>query len=341
VTARAAKYVVACGGLESTRLLFASNRVHPQGLGNHAGHLGRWYMAHVECRIGRVQFDTPPASTIYGYERDLAGVYVRRRFTFAPEFLASRNLPNCALWMVNPVIGDPSHGNGVLSFVYLILRSPLGRNLLAEGSRQFHLNRSGRVSYWPHVENVVRDFGPTLRFATTFGYQRFLTRGRKVPGFFVQSPRNVYALNYHGEHLPSRDSYVEPVAERDALGVPRLRTHLALSDEDIDGSVRAHRYLDGYLREHGLGRVEFLHEDPAAAIREQFFGGYHQAGTTRMSRAPEDGVVDPDLAVHGVRNLFVASSSTFVTSSQANSTLMILVLAMRLAQHLRGQLAGG
>jgi choline dehydrogenase-like flavoprotein len=54
-----------------------------------------------------------------------------------------------------------------------------------------------------------------------------------------------------------------------------------------------------------------------------------------MAARPEDGVVDGNLAVHGIPNLFVASSSTFVTSGQANSTFMIIVFAVRLAEHLR------
>ena len=74
-------------------------------------------------------------------------------------------------------------------------------------------------------------------------------------------------------------------------------------------------------------------------MRDQLYGGYHQAGTTRMSARPEDGVVDRNLAVHNIGNLHVASSSTFVTSSHANSTMMILVFALRLADHLRRELA--
>ena len=59
-----------------------------------------------------------------------------------------------------------------------------------------------------------------------------------------------------------------------------------------------------------------------------------------MSARPEDGVVDEHLAVHGMSNLFVASSSVFLTSSQANPTFMIVVLALRLADRLKSNLAG-
>jgi choline dehydrogenase-like flavoprotein len=335
----ASRYVLACGGLEVTRLLFASDRCHPGGLGNHSGHLGRWYMAHVESRIARVHFTTPPAETIYGHERDPEGVYVRRRLTFSADCQASDWLPNVAMWLVNPDVADPDHGNGILSFVYLMLVSPLGRFFVAEGIRQAHIKTAQRVSKRRHLSNVLRNLPSAVRFALGFGYRRFLKRGRKVPGFFVPSAANVYPLLYHGEHLPHHESCVEPTSERDALGMLRLRTHLWFGEKDIAGVIRAHRRLDTYLREHRLGHLEYLYEDSEAAIRQQLFGGYHQAGTTRMSALPEDGVVDHNLAVHGFEDLFVASSSTFVTSGQANSTFMLIVFALRLADHVCGELA--
>jgi choline dehydrogenase-like flavoprotein len=55
-----------------------------------------------------------------------------------------------------------------------------------------------------------------------------------------------------------------------------------------------------------------------------------------MSKDPAHGVVDEDLAVHGVPNLHVVSSSVFVTSGQANSTFMIVVFALRLIRQLYG-----
>jgi choline dehydrogenase-like flavoprotein len=294
-------------------------------------------MAHVESRIARVHFTTPPAETIYGHERDRAGVYVRRRLTFSEDCQRRERLPNIAMWLVNPDVADPEHGNAILSFVYLMLVSPLGRFFVAEGIRPAHIKTSRPVSKRRHLSNILRDLPSAVRFALEFGYRRFIKRGRKVPGFFVPSAANVYSLLYHGEHLPHRESCAEPTSDRDVLGMPRLRTHLRFGAEDIAGVIRAHRCLDAYLRAQGLGHLEYLHEDSDAAIREQLFGGYHQAGTTRMSARPQDGVVDRDLAVHGFDDLFVASSSTFVTSSQANSTFMIVVFALRLASHLLGR----
>ncbi|HXC45506.1 MAG TPA: GMC oxidoreductase [Solirubrobacteraceae bacterium] len=335
VLIRASDYVLACGGLESTRLLFASNRTHSDGIGNHSGHLGRWYMAHVESRIANVHFRTPPRETLYDYERDHAGVYVRRRFTFAPEFCIDRDLPNAVMWLNNPELAEPSHHSGVLSFIYLILTSALGPHLISEAIRLGQVGAEPPKSRREHVANVIRELGPTLSFALDFGYQRFLKRGRRPPGVFVRNPANIYPLKYHGEHLPHYHSRVVPAQERDALGMPRLRTELRFEDSDFEGAIRAHRHFDSYLREHKLGHLEFVGEDPNSTIRRQVFGGYHQAGTTRMAAEPSEGVLDPNLAVHGFDDLFVASSSAFVTSSQANTTFMIVVFALRLADHLR------
>ena len=66
--------------------------------------------------------------------------------------------------------------------------------------------------------------------------------------------------------------------------------------------------------------------------------GYHHMGTTRMSAAPANGVVNADCRVHGYQNLFVAGSSVFSTSGWANPTLTIVALSLRLADHLDGRL---
>jgi choline dehydrogenase-like flavoprotein len=65
----------------------------------------------------------------------------------------------------------------------------------------------------------------------------------------------------------------------------------------------------------------------------------HTLGTTRMSQTPNSGVVDVNCRVHGVRGLYVAGGSVFPTSGHANPTLMILALAIRLADTLKAEFA--
>ncbi len=335
-TARAGAYVLATGGIEATRMLLASNDVHADGIGNGSGHLGKWYMAHTEARVANVHLSTPPELTIHAHERDNDGVYVRRRFTFSPEAQRANQLSNTAIWFVNPPMGDPSHGSGILSGVYLTLISPFGRWMLAEAIRRAGTRTNGRVSMRAHVRNILRDLPNASKFAVTFGYSRFLRRGRKAPGFFVRSAANIYPLDYHGEHLPNAESRIVLTDERDALGVPRVATELKFSDLDVENVERAMAVLDAELRAADVGYLEYLYDDIAAGVRECLVAssGFHQTGTTRMAATADGGVVNSELAVFGTDNLFVASTSTFPTSSQANPTLMGIAFAIRLSEHL-------
>src|SRR5205807_6922143 len=140
------------------------------------------------ARVARVHLAADKG--IHAYERDREGVYIRRRFTFDPELLRDTGRPNAAVWLVNPPISDPAHGSGILSGVYLTLISPAGRFLLAEAIREAHTKRDGSAHILPHLRNIVRDLFPSIRFAVTFSYARFLRRGRKAPGFFVKSADN-------------------------------------------------------------------------------------------------------------------------------------------------------
>jgi choline dehydrogenase-like flavoprotein len=345
VTAEA--FVVACGGLEGTRLLMSSAGPDGEQLGNRSGHLGRWYMAHVEGSIANVRFSTPPRQTVYGYERDIDGVYVRRRFSFPEPYQLAHNLPNVVGWLGNPEIPDARHGSGQLSFVYLALTSPLGPRFAPEAQR---LALTGAeipgtpyggatvTSRGSHLRNVVRQPFSTGRFMFDFGARRFLSRGRRIPGFFVYNAQNVYPFQYHGEQLPNPNSAVSLSGETDSLGRRRLAIDLRFSPADVDGIVRAHEHWDAYLRKLGVGWLEYPHRDIGQAVQQRLGGGFHQIGTTRMAASASHGVVDPNLAVHGVPNLYVASSSVFVTSGQANSTFMVVAFALRLADHLTRQL---
>lgn len=334
VRLRAGRFVLACGGLSTTRLLLASDRAHPGGIGNHSGLLGRFYQGHISGRIAEVRFSTPPRETVYGFDRDPEGVYLRRRFTFTREFQHEAKLGNISAWLVNPDIGDPRHGNGILSFAYLALSSPLGRFLASEAIRKSAIKSAAYGGIGAHLLNMLRDLPRTAVFIPTFGYKRYFAR-RRVPGFFQPSRSNVYALHYFGEPMPNPDSRVVLADERDELGMRRIRIEQKYSKRDVEYVIDAHRHWDAYLRRHGRGELRYIVDDIEKSIWEQAGDGFHQVGTTRMAERPEDGVVDPSGRVHGLDNLYVTGSSTFVTAGQANSMFMILVLALRLAEHLR------
>jgi hypothetical protein len=337
VNVKSRKYVLAGGGLNTTRLLLASDRLHPGGIGNHSGLLGRFYSGHLSGDIAVVHFNTPPRETIFGFDRDADHVYLRRRFSFTRQFLHEKQLTNIVAWLGSPKFYDPSHGNGILSLAYLALNSPLlGKYLTAKAIRNSLIGKY-KQNYQAHLMNMLKDFGKILFFVPQFGYGRYLAK-RKIPALFVYSAANEYPLHYHSEQIPNFDSTVSLSDERDELGMRRLNINRRCTSQDVESIVRSHEYWDAHLRKHGCGYLKYLTDDPIASVWQQTRDGFHQIGTTRMSDHPKTGVVSPNCNIHGFDDLFVASSSIFVTSGQANPTFMIVAFALRLADYLKKQL---
>jgi choline dehydrogenase-like flavoprotein len=139
------------------------------------------------------------------------------------------------------------------------------------------------------------------------------------------------------EQAPNPDSRVTLAAERDALGLRKIRLDWRLTGQERRSLYEHIRTLAMELGAQGVGRMRLGIEDDGL-WPTRVAGGSHHMGTTRMHEDPKQGVVDRDCRVHGVDNLFVAGSSVFPTGGAANPTLTLLALTLRLAEHLRNRL---
>ncbi len=63
-------------------------------------------------------------------------------------------------------------------------------------------------------------------------------------------------------------------------------------------------------------------------------GGWHLMGTTRMGSSPKDAVVDSNLKVFGINNLYIGGTSVFPTYGAVNPTFVMTQMTLRLADHL-------
>ena len=91
----------------------------------------------------------------------------------------------------------------------------------------------------------------------------------------------------------------------------------------------------------GLGRLRvdvsgYTNADPQPGDNVDYAvnTGSHHIGTARMSADPTRGVVDPNLKVHSVANLYIGGSAVFPTCGANPPTFTIVALALRLADHL-------
>jgi choline dehydrogenase-like flavoprotein len=162
---------------------------------------------------------------------------------------------------------------------------------------------------------------------------RFLAE-RKFPSIVVKSKTNVFSLDFHAEQIPNPQSRITLTSTRDALGLPRLNVDWRYTPDDVRTVSTSMALLARDVEASGVGRLSY---EPESVEREMTrYGAYggHHIGTTRMGVDPRTSVVDRDCRVHGVDNLYIAGASVFPTSSQANPTLTVVALALRLASHL-------
>jgi len=334
---KAKAFVLAAGGLEVTRLLFVSNQTQKEGIGNHSGWLGRCYMSHISGNICKIKISGDPDTVVFGYELDRQGVYCRRRFTISDKAQREHQVLNFAGMIDNPPMHEPSHRNAVLSLAFFAkyIRT-IRRKIPPEYSKFLAIGETTRSVNWAHIRNVLGGIPEIAAFFPVFSYKRFVRR-RKIPSLVLKNRASTYSIHYHAEQAPNPQSKVFLSDERDMFGVPRLVVDYRISKFDLESIYRAHVLIDRQLRQQGCGYLTFdkeTQQDVLADMREQVGVGGHHIGTTRMSQEPSLGVVDPDCRVHGVLNLFIASSSVFPTSSQANPTLTIVAFAIRIAGYL-------
>lgn len=326
--------ILAVGGLETVRLLLASRDVAREGIGNRHDVVGRYYMGHIAGAVGTLTVNGPPSAVRHGYEISPEGIYCRRRLSLTAAEQRRLGVANLVARLHFSRISDPAHRNGILSGLYLakpFISYEYGKRL-NDGSRP----TAG--TYLKHLRNVVSQPWDCTAFVGHWIARRTLAE-RKFPSVILRNRTNRFSLEIHAEQQPLPTSRVSLSDKVDALGMPQLRVDWRYCAADID-SVR--RTLDVFAEEFARSGVARFEYDPATLEQDLLrFGAYggHHTGTARMGTDARTSVVDADCKVHGVNNLFIASSAVFPTTSQANPTLTIVAMALRLARHVASRTA--
>jgi choline dehydrogenase-like flavoprotein len=331
MNARGGRYVLAAGGLETPRILLANRERHPAGIGNGRDVVGRYYMCHVAGTIGAIQFTRPTSEVFRGYRMSPDGVYCRQRFALEEAAQRREGIGNFIARLHHPRITDPAHRSAILSLLYL--SKPL---IPYEYRQRLHGASGGSVPDWMrHCRNVLAGPLEASGFAWHMLRDRRLAE-RKFPSIIINSKANLYSIDFHAEQYPCADSRISLDDRADALGVPRIKIDWRYTPGDVRTVARSLEMLARDFAASGVGRVDY---DPALVETEMTrYGAYggHHIGTARMGTDRRSSVVDANCRLHDVENLYIAGSAVFPTSSQANPTLSIVALALRLSDHLNG-----
>ena len=305
-----AKYVVlACGGIENSRLLLLSDDVQKEGLGNKNDVVGRYFLRHLEFETADAILNDPSAHLYMACKFRNKQYRVRAGITPTEEAQRKyRILDYCAV-----LKGTKADSSG--SRAYRQLRKDIAK---------------GR---WPD------DFGLKLWTVLTDLDDVIESMHDKAPKEGLESCENleIFTLSTFSEQGPNPDSRIYLDEEKDKLGYRKSVIDWRLTDLEKRSIKIANTLIAEEFGRLEMGRVklpEWLLDD-GADWPESLWGGYHLMGGTRMSEDARFGVVDSDCKVHGIDNLFVAGSSVFPTSSYVNPTLTLVALTLRLADHIK------
>jgi choline dehydrogenase-like flavoprotein len=330
---RSRAFVLAAGAMETARLLLASNKVNPAGLGNDHDLVGRYFMEHPHVVTGRVRIDQEAASDrayLPAVDRALGGAYARvalqrpsgnikAAYALEPEVQRREGLLNFSAHLTTGSYERREESDAYHSLKLVVgnLRSP---RRLAEQIK----NRTLPAGLGKHVKNIVVNLDEAVG---------------TVVKEIVQRPTHL-ELFTQAEQSPNPDSRITLSPEKDPLGMPRIRLDWRLSELDKRSIRRSQQLLGDRLRDAGLGELEpeewLLTDDDRWGAT--LHGGHHHLGTARMHDSPDQGVVDRNGRVHGVDNLYVSDGSVFPTGGYANPLLTIVALSVRSAEHLRATL---
>jgi len=328
--------VIACGALENARLLLAARDVLTDGIGNCHDLVGRYYQSHRFGVCGHAILKDVSQDFIYDFEKDAQGVNCRRRFWLTEEAQERHRIGNVVGFFFRNVSGTSEHRNAMVSVIMLV-KTLLGG--AGKGPRRlFQIIRDQRGELASHLWIVIKDGHSIFGQLAAVAYTRFFQK-RRLPMVLPPKKSNRFPLFYQTEHAPRHDSRVTlDETSIDDFGMPRLDVQIRFSEIDYRTIKIFVESFRKRMESSGIGTFHLseadldLLEHPE---KHEFNSNSHNIGTTRMAMNPEQGVVDPNCKVFGIDNLYVAGSSVFPTSSHANPTLMIIALALRLADHLK------
>jgi choline dehydrogenase-like flavoprotein len=297
-------FVLTAGTIETVRLLLASNSITPEGLGNAHDQLGRNLHDHL----------TLPAATLTNPSpllRDLRP-WVFPNKTTGPTLHALKleaSLQLCADLNLNPTLA------------FLTIEEPADsgiahlRNLLRARQQQ---------EPKPPLTKLPAATLEALRLFTAakFQHRRYISPVARVT-LQINAAQTTPTLS-RITLSPRRDSNNQPL--------PAIAWHITLPD--LETFPRFATHLRRHLASPDLRWLPALTDPDPTTLLPHLDDARHPMGGAIMGPDPRTSVVDPNLTVHNIPNLSIASAATFPDGRAQLPTLPLLALTLRLADRL-------
>ncbi len=335
---KAKSAVIAASAIENARLLLASNTVQPRGIGNAYDLVGRFLMDHAVARVGKFKRDDMMHIIrrfgFYGVRHGGRTHMYMHGLAPTPRVQEREQLLNSAAYfMPERSPDDPwdalkrlmrRDGSHPVQDVRSVIS---GAGLLAKGLGMMALSSNAIPTL---LKNLI--VNAAIQHIPNVVVEEFQNRG-------LPHKLTAVSIDVISEQRPDRDSRITLSERTDKLGVPLARADWRINHDEYRTIVRlAHLTRDAFARAGLPAPILEPWVSEGRLAESAIIDFAHTLGTTRMSDNPQSGVVDVNCQVHGVGGLYIAGASTFPTSGHANPTLMILALAIRLADTIKSEL---
>ena len=297
----AKRYLIAAGALESARILLELQESAPGALSSTAS-LGRYLSDHLSTAIAQPD----PAGGV-----DVARLFAPRfsqGWMSSFRFLEAEPPPTAPRSFSHFIADNDNPG-------FLLAKEVLGA---MQGRR------------WPQssLAQLFSGLGGLLALAQA----RYLRKALYL------APGSNCHLQLDIEQAPDRENRIVLGSEKDGYGRPKAQIRWRIRERDLENiEAAAGRILakwDGPEK-----RLPGLLAKTWGCDAVKPHDAYHPVGTCRMGSDPE-AVVDLQLRVRGVRNLWLVSTAVLPSAGTANPTFTMLCLAEDLLRRLTDP-AGG
>jgi choline dehydrogenase-like flavoprotein len=310
--------VVAAGTLETSRLLLASRSVEPTGVGNQHDQVGRNLHDHLTIRAATL---TGPArasmlrdfrpwifgQTTHSYKLE-ASPTLRRQLSLNPAvaFLTFEDPQNSGLAAVRDLLTARQRGDFAATLLRQAPHLPsaaLQALRLAWQAKRHH-RRFISAQTEVHLKiNIAQDAASLSRLTLSPDLDT-LAQPKPIVDWHI-TPNELATLRNLAHHLRSR---LDTTGLSDGMHwTPELFTPNFLEHSEPSDQARDSHLLDD---------------------------ARHPMGGACLGTDPRTSVVDPNLTVHGIPNLHLASAATFPDGTPQLPTLPLMALTLRLADRL-------
>lgn len=258
--------------------------------------IGRFLMDHPMGSLGQIQFKKRQKAHIYSYVKPCPELMLKSGLIFIESVQKANKLPNHCFYT------KIAYAKGLDIKTDKVLLSLL-------------TFRDGGISL-RDVWNVITNF----KLVIIVVINKLNLKYKYADLFFVT------------EQTPNPNSKVFLSDKKDIFGYPIAKVNWQVLEQDILAMKRAFNVL--HTQAFADKYVDFVHSTVDLNWNEIYTSAAHHLGTARMSTSSDSGVVDENLKVFDMDNLFICDGSVFPTSGNANSSLTTSALACRLASYL-------